>query len=481
MRNPRPPLSLLLLAAALPLWALAPAPARGGEKLSHLEELENMTPEAKEKFLAKKVKEVDGMFQTQVGRYVVYSALGAESAYYWGAVLDEFTDEARDEGVVPKEVKNKKLARNPPTVYIMKDQASYNRMLNEFGVTPPGWSTGLFAVNPKTKGPLLIAWKFSEDEAEMRTAILYEATHQLVYYHISHTDVPTWFDEGFATNLETYDTSRRLKANLYYCVFVNKHANALAVLKPADVVPFSKLINISNEQWGRASKDQVRANFFSAWLTVNFFFTTKDGRKTVTKLINSYAGAGKSPSLPVAAIDAQIKEHLDKTVTPCLKYGRLVFFLLENRLDDARRAINIAGGMCDKKSEEFNEMGRWFGELQRCGDDMKERAALADKVQKKMLAEFPDNPEAQFYGAWLDLVRDGGDAAKAGQVAETVTKLLKANPDFYHPAHNYVLAEAYFRAKQPTKAKEFLAKAIRDNRKHPATLELKKAIKEAGN
>lgn len=476
MKKTRLPLSALLLAACLPLWGLAPAPARGGEALSHLEELENMTPEAKEKFLAKKVKEVDGMSQAQVGRYVVRSAFGAESAYYWGAVLDEFTDEALDEGVVPKKVK--KMTRNPPTVYIMKDQQSYAAMLSQWEIPAPAWSTGLFTYSPKAKGPILFAWKYSEDEAQMRTTILHEATHQLLYYHVSPSAVPQWLNEGFATNMETYDAHRRLKANLYYNVFASDKANFFPSLKRAEVIPFSRLVNVSNAQWNMASDAQANLNYFSAWLTVNYFFTTKEGRKTVGKMLAAYTNKTKAPSLPVKAIDEQIGAHLDKTVVPCLKYGRLVFFILENRLPDARRAMNVAGAIRQKDGGDIDELRRWIGELERHGGDAQGRLALAGKIQQKMLEEFPGNPEALLYGAWINLAQGGDDAAKAGQVADDVSKLLKANPDFYHPAHNYVLAAAYFRAGQLAKAKEALAKAIRDNRKHPATLELKKAIKE---
>ena len=49
MKKNHSPLSPLLLAAVIAAWAAwAPAPARGGEAVSHLEELENMDPAAKE-------------------------------------------------------------------------------------------------------------------------------------------------------------------------------------------------------------------------------------------------------------------------------------------------------------------------------------------------------------------------------------------------------------------------------------------------
>ena len=464
----------LLLSLLTFTLARGPLPAAGGET-GRLEALENMTPEAKEKFYAKKVKEVEGYAQSQIGRYTVYSALGAESSCYWGALLEDFTTGALEEGLFPKKPKKSNL--NPPMLYISPNRAAFTGEMARWGIITPKDDTMIWGPYvPKVKAYIIFTSKYTDDERELRTAILREASHLTLYYQVSRNSVPGWFNEGVANNLQTFDPPRRMKANLHYGMFVDWNASHLAELQPSELIPFSRLLNTTNVQW-QALTDTIRLNNASGWLALNYLLTTREGRKTYNKMIASYANGTKMPPLAAEKIDAQIRAHWQKTVLPCLKYGRLVFFLLENRLPDVRMAAYVANNLFQGDPELEKLVKEWTGDFQKCGDGIEERAELAHKIQQQMLKEFPDSPEAQLYGAWLDLVRSG-NKVKAERAVDSVTKILKANPDFYHPAHNYVLAYAHYLSGTLPRAKEFLAKALRDNRTHPATLQLKKDIQE---
>lgn len=412
---------LLLLSACLLLntWG------RGAEP-KNLEQFSQLSDADKEKLLAKRVKETDGYFQARVGNYVINSEIDRESAYSWGLVLREFAEEAVDDGLFPA----KPLGKWLPGLYLFKDKGSYQSHLQGFGFNP-GWSDGMFAYGNKLKSPSLLVYQSTEER--MREVIFHEGTHQLMFLHVGNT--PTWFNEGYATNIETYDINRRLKANLYHAMFVNNRAIGVMKLIESDsLIPLSKLKFVDGKEWSNASGKEVHAQYASAWLIVNYFFTCKKGRKAVVKLLSTYRDHKKEPTFNLEELDRDIKEHGQKTVIPCVKYGRKVFAALD-------------------------------------GGDTAAAAPILETMEK----EFPDNPEAKFYRLWLKLLT-GGDAKETATAAEA---LVKANPDFYHPALNYVLATGYFKANNAAKAKDYAEKARRDNIKHEPTLKLLEDLKKA--
>ena len=439
------------------------------EKESRLAKFDALAPAAQAKEAGKKAKKnAEGLFSAKVGRYTVNSALGALSAYRWGLVLDEFTDEALDEGLFPKERQNRKFG--PPLVYIFPDKESYVKELRKRDIDEPGWSAGMFAWSTKYKQPALYAWKYADNESEMRSTILHEATHQMVFYHLSK-DVPTWLNEGFATNLENYDSYRRMKANLYYGLFVSDRA-AFAVEAGDKLKPFSRMKNITSKQWSDTTdRQEVSINYASAWLIVNFFFNNREGRKLVGKYYTYFTKGGSAPKINDAGADKLVTAHLKQIVAPCVKYGRTIFALLENDPEAAKAALNSAHRFFRDDQEKLKTFGKIYHTMDGADADAFTQHAAA--VLQFMEREYPDSPEAKVYHTWLDIL---ANREPANAVAE-LEKFLKKNPDYYHPAQNYVLALGHHKAKSPTAAKSYLRKALRDNRKHAPTLKL---LKETG-
>ena len=261
-------LLLTLLTVAL---ARGPLPAAGGET-GRLEALENMTPEAKEKFYAKKVKDVEGYAQSQIGRFIVNSAFGAESSCYWGAVFDDFANGVLNEGLYPKKVRKSTLTA--PIVYLAKDRPAFTGAMARWGERAPKVADITTRHVPKAKADIVFTWKFSDNEQRLRTSLMREASHVMLSYHVSHDGPPGWFREGVASNLETFEPWRRMKANLFYGVYMTGRASFLAGIKPTEIVPFSHFINMHNAEWGALS-DTARLNESSAWLVVNYFLTTR--------------------------------------------------------------------------------------------------------------------------------------------------------------------------------------------------------------
>lgn len=384
--------------------------------------------------LAEKKSSREGRYYTcKVGRYNIFSDNSAYDAYWWGLTLDSYTKEALDEGIVPKKPVVKGLLK----VYILKDKEGYDRALSEYTggmISDGGWSVGMFI--PIGKKAALMGYNY-RDKKELVSTMLHECTHQLVRYHIGN-EVPVWFNEGIATNMETYDTQMSMKANLYNAMYINNRAiGAVNLLGESQLVAFPILFNMSLRQWNTSSGKTVNANYSSAWAACNFIFTTKKGRKFVGRFINATRKGGFDAAKSSISsknqdkIDGMVREHIKEVLLPCVKYGR-----------DIRKSLN-SGNF--KKAKELLE---------------------------KMAKEFPESNEMKFYKAWID-IEENKDPKKA--VKEVYA--LKRKTDFFHPDFYYVTTLGYVMSGDNAKAGRELKDALKTNPKHPGVIMLQHKLK----
>jgi len=413
---------LLFVLLALPVYA-------AGDKFKEFNEMDKA---AQEKLAKKKAKQDGAYYVCKVGRYNIYSDTGAVDSYWWGLLLDSYTDEALDEGIFPKTpVRKGKLQ-----VYVLGDKDSYEKALSSFtnGMVTAGWSVGMFI--PYGKKAALMGYNYRE-KAELVSTMLHECTHQLVFYHINER-VPVWFNEGIATNLETYDTNLSMKANLYNAMYFNTRADgAVQCLEKGTLVPFTRLFNMSLRSWNEADDAGAQANYSSAWASCNFIFTTKKGRKFVGKFMTSTrkggveAAKGSISEKDQEAIAEMVKEHITEVLLPCVKFGRNI-----------RATLNA-------------------------GENEKAKLLLAD-----MKKEFPKSNEMKFYEAWLSII-EGKNPRESAQLVEG----LLSSSDFYHPDVYYVIALGYHKDGDKKEASKAIKTAMKINPKNKLAQKLEGEMK----
>ncbi len=414
-----------------------------------------MTPEKQTAYAKNKAKKNGLYFSCKMGRFNVFSELSAADACRWALMLDNYSDELLENTIVPK----KKLNPGDPQVYVLKTKNGYARALSDFTGEPvnPGWSGGMFtyAVTKSSAKAGLFAFyeQFREegspmtndltekDYAGMTEVLLHEGTHQMLFYHLG-TAVPVWFNEGMATNFETFNCDMSLKANLYNAMYINNRADAAVMfLNEKKLQTFQAVFSISSGRWHAASSSEAQVNYATAWAACNYIFTRREGRNFVEKFMSAVAkqnmkradeaGLGSVfSSSEMEKNDAGMREHIEKVLFPACKYGRAI-----------RKVLNE-------------------------GD--KEKAAKGIEMMK---AEFPDSNELKFYQMWLDILNEKDPAG----VVKALTDLRKST-DFNHPEVNYVIALGLFKTGNKLAARTAIDDAVKSNAAHEPTLTLKGQI-----
>lgn len=428
-----------------------------------------MTPEKQTAYAKNKVKKTGLYFSCKLGRYVINSEVSPADSCRWALMLDNYTDEILSERIVPK----KKLNPGDPQVFVAKTREGYQRALDDFtgGRADAGWSGGMFtwmirggtakaglfafyeqfagkgdaadSEREEKKSPVKTgSGELSAKEyAGMTEVLLHEGTHQMLFYHLG-TAVPLWFNEGMATNFETYDCDLSFKANLYNAMYVNNRADAAVLfLQDKKLKPFPAIFSITSRAWQAAQGEEVYVNYATAWAACNYIFTSRDGRDFVDIFMSAIvkenmktADETKLSSVFSASrlekLDAGLREHVLKVLLPACKYGRAL-----------RRLLNE-------------------------GEKEKAEAGIA-----KMKEEFPESLEMKFYQLWLDVLNDKDVPAALKALPE-----LRKNTDFNHPEYNYVLALATYKSGTKSQAKNAIDDALKSNSAHAPTLALKEQI-----
>ncbi|MHC4884875.1 MAG: hypothetical protein ACYTGH_07310, partial [Planctomycetota bacterium] len=253
--------------------------------------------------------------------------------------------------------------------------------------------------------------------------LFHEGTHQLMHMYVGRR-VPTWFNEGMATNFESFELTRSPESNRANAIYTSKRIYTLSKIYPSSgYVGFSRLKDISGRDWNGSSNPG--ANYASAWVACNFFLGTGDGRTLLNLLIKGFRSGKKQSKFINAKLTSRIEKkmgsYIETRVLPNLKYGRHAL----------------------KATLERNDQ-------------------TAKTLVTKMTEEYPKSPEGQFLSAWLD----ARNQETAGAALESLKKLDK-NKDFEHPDMDMALAEAYANTGDSTQANKHAKAAAKSNLKHP--------------
>ncbi len=309
-----------------------------------------------------------------------------------------------------------------PRVFIMADRAGYQDALNEVGRTGAGWSAGMYMPG---KRALFADGSYGEDA--LIEILFHEGTHQLNHAFMN-TQLPVWFDEGLATNFESWDLTRDHKNNVANAIYASRRIDTLAQIYPdRGFVPFSQMVNLSHMEWSMTSNPTP--NYASAWITTYFLITCDDGRKLMNALVRNFRKGGSQKRVLSRALIMRVEEKLNNfietRILPSVKYGR-----------DIMQSI---------KQRDF---------------------ATAYTRAKAMAKEYPDNPEAKLFTSWLSVTQDKLEGEALNAAIRTL-EALDDDDDFDHPELEFALAQAHAKAGNFEVALRHAENAVEGNRKHP--------------
>lgn len=285
--------------------------------------------------------------------------------------------------------KGKRKNRVKPEVYVLGDKPSYAQALGEYsnGRIKAGWTAGMFAYRSDGKAALF-GYRRGNEDAKLLKTMLHEGTHQLLNSFVG-SKIPVWFNEGTATNFETWQMYRSKIHNVNSALALSNRAlGVVHYKKSGEYVKFSDLVAIDLKKWISAS--DPGPNYVSAWVALNFFLTTDRGREIFSRLYKALRNENrKGPLLNqkfIAEAEKRIEAYIENTVTPHVRYTRHI-----------RKAL--VGGEREK--------------------------ALA--IAQKMQSEHSENDEALFYTTWLGATAETalGNLKKL----ESMYKKELANPD----------------------------------------------------
>lgn len=375
------------------------------------------------------VKKEGGYYTVKQGRYYVHTDISPEKALQIAILMDDFQN--RFSKVFRGSFKISRQAQ----VYLLGSKESYAKSLSEYssGRIDAGWSAGMYTYRG-SKGALFGDGSYGDEE--VINIFFHEGTHQLLHYYLARNNIPVWFNEGMATNFESWSLNRSPENNRANAIYVSRRPLLLKEIYPDNgFVPFSRLIDISSEEW--LSSSNPHNNYSSAWVACNFFLSSSDGREFLNILIRKLRSSSKNINLEndlVKKIELKINEYVEQVLVPHIKYTRA-----------------IKDWLLDK--------------------DFSSVKSLLDR----MAEEYPDNREYLFYKFWYEVEQGNADDTMIKSILE-----LEGN-DFEDPCLYLTLAKAYKITGDIDKARKYAKDALEANSKDEDAEEFLEQLKNANN
>lgn len=190
-------ITALILTSVMPLYA--------GSRVTY-EDYLKMSESKKKSVMKKLVRKKDAYFVIQKGKYFIHTDIDPEKTLEMAVLMDDFQN--RFSKVFRGAFKIKKQAR----VFVLKNKETYNSALLKYssGQIDAGWSCGMFVHGGRLE-PALFGHAGSGDKG-LQNTLFHEGTHQLLHYYLK-TSIPVWFNEGMATNFETWVLTRSPENN----------------------------------------------------------------------------------------------------------------------------------------------------------------------------------------------------------------------------------------------------------------------------
>ncbi|MHC4870746.1 MAG: YfgM family protein [Planctomycetota bacterium] len=377
--------------------------------------------ESKRKSAIKKlVRRKDGYYTIQKGKYFVHTDVDPEKTLEMAVLMDDF--QTRFSKVFKGSFRIKKQAK----MFVLSSNESYKKSIIDYssGRIDPGWSAGMY-VHGGSKSALF--GNAGYGNSQLIKILFHEGTHQLLHYYLK-TRIPVWFNEGIATNFETWELTRSPENNRANAIYVSNRAlNLLQLYPDRGFVKFSKIIYITSRQW--SSTADPTPNYTSAWATCNFFLGCPDGRKFLNIIIKKMRSSGskgvKFSSSLVSKIEEKIAEYIDQVVIPHTKYTRNLKNLM-------------AAGDLD----------------------------AAGQLLAEMQENYPDNSEGKFYKIWLAAEKSEAEVKMVKKISD-----LKKN-GFEDPMVDYVKGKIYLNCDDKKNAEKYFKLAVKGNSKDKKAREL---------
>lgn len=427
----------LFAALALILLLQAGALSKG----ISFEKYQGLSEEDRQKLIKRYVKKGDDYWNVCVGNYLVHSDISAERALAIAVKMDEFHRR------FTKLFKGSFKIKERPQLYVTKTKEGYHAAVSKWfkgRMGAPGWSAGLFAVS----GRRFALFSYSrDDEDQFCETLFHEGTHQLMRFYLGRS-CPVWFNEGMATNLETWDVSLSTDRNiaeeiwksrrpmLLYAMATGKNnagGQTLSV-KASGKPNLGKLMDITHEQWSAAKNPS--ANYAQAWGIVNFLITHgPTSQKYMSKLLLAFRGLRPIGKVIISSRDRDaLIEHWNRYITEVIVPHYDYSVGIEKLVKSARYAD-------------------------------------AEKLVKTGMEKYPENFELLYYKGLIALRSE-----KAKEAYKILTPLKKKYP--HHPLLDLTLGEAALAAGDRTRAKRHLKAALaEDSRDEKAKKLLEKANK----
>lgn len=219
-------------------------------------------------------KESDGWVHVTALRYAVHASLEPAVVLEWALRMDAFYQHFE------KFFQGDFKLLGKPDLYIFPDAGAYAAFLGSRGIHP-GWSWGMYIPHLR-----ILAGYVSEKNGDLESLLYHEGTHQLLHYYTGKDILPPWFNEGVATNFETWDIELPPSQNIYRSAFNSPRLEQLLqVHTPDRPVSLRSLMELDWAGWN-GSPDPL-PHYAQAWSIINFFFSSPKGQKNFNRILRA--------------------------------------------------------------------------------------------------------------------------------------------------------------------------------------------------
>ncbi|HEX8289726.1 MAG TPA: tetratricopeptide repeat protein [Pyrinomonadaceae bacterium] len=202
----------------------------------------------------------------------------------------------------------------PTTVIVFKDEASFVRFkpVNEDG-SRRDWVVGYFQPG---KDVNYIALPASGEKTNSLSTIYHEYVHFLIDNTLGRTNIPPWFNEGFAEYYEQTIIGDDEKATLGAV-----NTSHLSILRKNGLIPFEKFFTVDYYALNRQTKENVVHYYAQAWALMHFLIQgNKGARNQDLRYFTNLLLKGKSSKdafeeafkTDYAALEAEIKKYIER-------------------------------------------------------------------------------------------------------------------------------------------------------------------------
>ncbi len=374
---------------------------------------------AREKLVKRYVRKSGRFWRVAVSRYEVRTTVSPEFTRRMAFLMDDFHTK------FTAIFRGRFKSPGRPKLDVLADAKGYASHVSSIGISA-GFSVGMYIPSKK----LLVAYKM--DDRRLQNVLFHEGTHQLLHAYTGRSDIPVWFNEGVATNFETWDLSLSAPENVRMSVLRSgRRRTASVAMKSGEALSADALIAFTGRRWNASPNPTL--NYAMAWSLVNYLLSTPRGQKTLNVILLAIYGGKNLKKLLPARTRAELNQlwHEDMR-TRLVLYDEFVLpAVIRVRRGKVEKAIALANEAVDKFGK-FPDSRFWRGRV------------LADA------------------GRWDDALED---------------LVFAQRKDSNLPGLYAYLGRAYLETGNKVKAKTWLRKAVTRNAGDKQSAELLKGLK----